>query len=339
MNSVRIDVLIATYGRWRLLERSVRSLIAAAQSQTHFQIRILICIGGGDTASVEAVSRIQTDMPSADIFTVSFPERLGAAEARNRLLPHAAAEWLYFIDDDAYVGRDFFNRFYEQSTFTPHAACIGGPNLTPPASSPFQTATGIVLSSRFGAAKSRNRYTPHKLDMFLCREESLILCNLFVRARAMENRRFPVQLASNEENWLLLDLQAIGAELVYASNLAVWHERRGRLTQLISQIHIYGIGRGQVLRLRPWSCRYFHIVPALVVCFSAAALFLAPWWPLLFKLWLDFAMAYAGLLTLALIRRARAPSGISAPLFLSAPLFPLVHISYGLGILRGLNKP
>jgi glycosyltransferase involved in cell wall biosynthesis len=330
----KIDIVIATRGRPWLLEKCLTSLKFAIPSQADFQIQILLCISGGDDSSRAVAESFQSELPLLLHLERPF---LNAAAARNKLIPYFSADWLFFIDDDAFVENDFFSIFKRCLDAEPDAVCIGGPNFTPRASSSFQHASGAVLSSRFGAAKSSVRYASDKPKRFGCGEESLILCNLFVRADIMTGRRFPEGLASNEENWLLLDLMKSGHSLTYQPELFVWHERRPKLNLLTLQIHRYGIGRGQLLRYRPEALRLFHLVPAAAVAFTLVSLIAFPWVSIFFRIWLLCLAGYTAAWLIALLRvRTTVPTRTQIYL-IGGFLFPLIHVAYGLGILRGLN--
>lgn len=262
-------------------------------------------------------------------------ESLSPARARNYLLSKSTAEWRLFIDDDAFVEPDFFERFFQVLEQSPSAGVIGGPNLTPAGSSLIQRATGVALSSRFGAWSCSARYAPRLPLTVSCDERILISCNLFVRREAMEDLQFPLALKSNEENWVLQDLMCRRQLMVYAPQLFVWHHRRGSLEALAAQMHTYGIGRGQNLRRRPWTARFFYVVPALTVVLTAVAVAGLPWRSELVWIWIALAIAYV-VLWVAASTRLRSRGEDRRARFVGAALFPVIHLAYGLGVLRGL---
>lgn len=332
-----MDVIIATKYRADWLERSVQSIVDASRADERFKIRVLVCASGGDEQALERLRYLSARNKSVEIKWLSFKESLSPAIARNRLLPLSAGDWLFFIDDDAFVEEDFFSKFLALASANPHAAVIGGPNLTPPRSSLFQSACGAALTSRFGAASSRVRYASRFPRNSGCGEEALILCNLFIKREAMDRLYFRESLTSNEENWLLQDLSWRGHLMVYEPKLYVLHERRATVDQFVRQIHRYGRGRGQILRLRPQTLRLFHLLPALCVLFSFAAAVSLPWFPVLAKIWLVLFLGYGAVFSIATFRLRKIGENNLPVCLLGGLLFPLIHVTYGLGVLRGLS--
>jgi glycosyltransferase involved in cell wall biosynthesis len=323
--SLSIDIIVPTQNRSSLLRRCLLSLFAAARN-AEISVRVLVCASGADPGTRREAEKLQS--LGIPVYFEWVEKPLSAAASRNRLLKYARAEWLFFIDDDAYVDPDFFLRFLNALENFAEADVIGGPNLTPPNSDFFQNVSGTALSSRFAAANSAVRYTIRDAKAFYCGEESLILCDLFVRRHAMADIEFPEHLVCNEENWLLQDLAARKCQMVYAPQIFVWHERRPNLKSFAIQVHRYGIGRGQNLRQRPRTARLFHVLPSACLLVTLAALAAGPTLGWTVWAWLILAGVYSSVLFILAWRLSLA----------AGMLIPLIHFAYGLGVLRGLVK-
>jgi glycosyltransferase involved in cell wall biosynthesis len=332
---LQIDVVIASFLRPQHLHRCLLSVMSAARES--MQIRFLISSSGGNGETSALLARLQDEYPGFEMIHLHSVAPLGAAAARNRALVLAHAEWIYFIDDDAYVDPDFLEKFLELAKSSPMAAVIGGPNLTDRMSSPFQRASGAVLGSRFAASHSATRYALKRGHRrFICGEESLISCSLFVRGRALKGLSFAEHLQSNEENWLLQDLQLAGHFFLYDASLYVWHERRPNVKLFTLQVYRYGVGRGQNMRGRPLTARYFHLLPSLSLLLTSICLAISPWSPRLLELWLGLFVLYALTGMAAVLRLEFHERGSLRLRVMSGFLFPIIHVSYGLGVLRGL---
>lgn len=315
---LRIDVVIATQFRPQMLRRCLESLVTAAKGCS---LRFIVSSSGSD----EGYHEVFYDFPAIHIHSTN---PLNAAAARNRALPFLQSEWVYFIDDDAHVEREFFSVFSKIALENPDSAVIGGPNLTCKEATEFQKTSGAVLASRFAASRCALRYTRKHPQQKRTGELSLISCNLFVKRKALEGLRFPENLRSNEENWLMQDLKANGHAFLYDPNLYVWHERRGNLYLFASQIYRYGFGRGQNMRLRPATAKLDFIVPsaALLIALFVLSINWLPWGGIFFA-------GYFATLSIAVLRLEL--SSLSSRLK-GAALIPLIHVCYGCGVLRGL---
>jgi hypothetical protein len=237
-------------------------------------------------------------------------------------LQSTRAEWIYFIDDDAYVDENFF-LIWSRSPLKREYDALGGPNLNPPRSNAFQEAASRALASPFATYFSSARYVAGR-PAGPCSEESLILCNLFVRRQRLTDEPFLGELICAEENWMLQNLERTGARIGYDPDLAVWHERRPDLTAFLRQVFKYGFGRGQIFRRRPSGLRWAHVLPALCLLYTVALAVIRPSGDVAW-IWLTPYFIYAGI-CLWFMRRCG---------FRAALLFPLIHSAYGGGLIWG----
>ena len=81
-----------------------------------------------------------------------------------------------------------------------------------------------------------------------------------------------------------------------------------------------------------------HVVPALTVLFTLAALVLSPWYPVFLKFWALLLFIYLLSAVVATVRLKRWSAQSFRVCLLSSVLFPFIHVFYGLGVLRGLAE-
>jgi glycosyltransferase involved in cell wall biosynthesis len=333
-SATKITAVIVTWRRPDWLERCVRSLLeAAAAAPVDLEVRV--GVNGPDAASLAVAERLR-ESAARVAEPRGIAPALSPAAARNLMLAEApsAGEWILFIDDDAYVGADYFQAFLRARAAWPDAAVIGGPNLTPPGSSPLARAAGAVLASRLATYLSVSRYRRRGRTR-PCGEESLILCNLFARRDRLPPAPFPPDFFCGEENWMMQTVAASGGRLVHAPDLGVWHERRARLAPLARQIFAYGSGRGRNLRRRPRTVRLPHVLPSACLLYGALAvpIALARGGPAIS--WAAAPVAAYGVLVAATAWRARRAAGAAPAWLWMPPLFLLVHVAYGAGVIAG----
>jgi glycosyltransferase involved in cell wall biosynthesis len=332
-----VSALIISAGRPQWLKRCVQSLVQQSGPET--PLRIEIAINGPDAESEQAARWLTQNFPQQSIRVERLQARLTPAEARNRMLPNLAGEWVLFIDDDAYIEPDYFETFRRTLARFPEAVAIGGPNLTPPGSTVFQEAAGEALCSRLATFTSVSRYRPTG-DARTGSDTELILCNLFVRLDLLreladtEDGVFPPDFKCAEENWLLQSLAAEGLKIVYEPRLCVRHERRGRPREFATQVYKYGYGRGQNIRRRPETLRAVHLLPSF--CLALTILTLMKWL-LLGGFEPAFRVLTAAYVMLCVVAAARVTRDFRR-FWIILFLFPLIHASYGAGVLRGFGS-
>ena len=279
--------------------------------------------GDPDVAAV-----VRPRFPDAIIASVA---RSNPGAARNVLVQQARGDILLFIDDDVVVPPEMFARLGAIVAANPDDAVFGGPNDTPPGSTFFETVQGAVLASIVATGPVRRRYGAHPAGAG--DERHFILCNLAVRRAAM--LAFPPNLVCAEENALLAEMHERGMTMLYDPELAVFHDRRPTFVGFARQMHKYGVGRGQVLvRNRAASTPAFFVPSALVLYLvaSPALVLLDRRLGLPVVAWLAATLGAAGRVGLSLRRRRLQGAA------LAAVLVPTIHLSYGVGVLRGAFK-
>ncbi len=295
-----------------MLRRALGSVDRARKLAPSLDVSVYVLVNGDDPDARE-ILRGSPCRP----FAFELSEPVSPAQARNLVLRSVREEWVFFLDDDAYLPDEGLAEFERERARWPRAAAFGGPNLTPPSAPVFEQAIGRALSCRLATWFSVSRYRKQGTDR-KCGEESLMLCNLFVRRSELDSDPFPASFVCAEENWLLQTLSRKGSTLVHSPGLAVLHDRRPSWPTLAKQVFRYGFGRGQNLCLRPTTARLGYFIPTF--CVVSAPLFLAR------GEWRPFA-AYALLCLIGgwTVRSLRA-----------VPIFPLIHVSYGFGLIAGL---
>ena len=204
---------------------------------------------------------------------------------------------------------------------------VGGPAVTSPSDNGLAQAEGYVLSSFMmgGALSARYRQaTTVESDDF--HSVNLVAWKKVVQeVGGWDEKYWP-----GEDTLFGLAMKKAGFRQLLASDVLVYHHRRQRVVQYLSQIGSFGTHRGYFAKKFPeTSRRVGYSVPTLLVL----ALLLGPevavfaswfWWVYL-----------AGLATyfVSLIVAAGRSRGNRFMVFV---LIPLTHLAYGLGFIRGL---
>ncbi len=347
---MNVSVVIVTFRRTAWLRRCITSLLEAAALEPSVRLTIHVGINGAiQDSETEVVLEILKNKIEADqknhlrptqiqpIEVLKSAQRKTPATIRNSILEQVTADWIFFIDDDAYVESDHFRHFCYVRAVQPTAAVVGGPNLTAYPSNAFQRASGLALASRMATGFTVSRYSCFG-TIRKCGDEALILCNLFVRADQLPSRPFPESFLCNEENWLLQSLFRKGVEMIHDPRLFVWHERRATIWQLALQTFRYGIGRGWHLRLRPHSLRAAYLIPSFCFLFGLYAVLRFLLQAAIDPLFCVFATLYiAGCLSVV-ISKARQKQERFSTLLVALFCFPTIHITYGIGVIIGACK-
>jgi succinoglycan biosynthesis protein ExoA len=288
-------------------------------------VSIIIPVKPG--GAVRALDGLRNVEYHENFFEVLVVEGTCPSRQRNQAAREAQGQILYFLDDDSLVSADFLKRavrHFGKDT----VAVVGGPSLTPEGDPPLRQAFGLALASPFGAGSVCNRYRRHGV----CREtgdHELILCNLGISASAFsEAGGFDERLYPNEENELLVRLRRSGWKLLHDPELAVYRSQRPTFSAFVRQLFGYGRGRAQQILLGG-GCGIVSFVPVFFLLYLLSLPFFhlpVYYLPLLCYLLMVIIGAF----------RAAAASGKTIPAFFLPLLFPVLHLSYGAGLLYGL---
>lgn len=333
-NVESVTLVTLTYQRPLLLRKCLSS-ISSLQLPSNIQFSVIIGINGTDPESQDIVQDFCLRTKSFPVQTLASNFQQTPAAFRNQLVKLASASWIYFVDDDVELNPQILQAFGSSLAKFPGASIIGGPNLTPPSSSLFEEASGLAFASKFGSYLSHARYRPVG-DIRPSGEESLILCNLFVKSEAARSAPFPAHFVCCEESWVVDQLKRAGHQAIYNPQLAVFHQRRASAFTLARQVYRYGFGRGQMTRANAKSSRLAHFVPALSFLYALILFPLVAVSKISTSFFMVPVVCYIGLAAFSSLGATTSPQPRAFARILTAFLFPLVHFFYAMGFVGGM---
>jgi succinoglycan biosynthesis protein ExoA len=276
---------------------------------------------GGTVKALDALRDIDYPSQAVEIFVA---EGKCPSRQRNTAVAAANGDILYFLDDDSMTLPMFLTKavgHYGDST----VAAVGGPSLTPVSDPLLRQAFALALSSRFGSGSVRNRYRKTG-GVRETADNELILCNLCMRSDVFRSfGGFDERLYPNEENELMVRIRKNGLKLICDPDLAVYRSQRKTFPAFVRQIFGYGRGRGRQTLISGISsfASFVPVVFLLYLLFLPLADKPVYYLPLLCYLVMDFYYA----------ARESAGAGKASLAPLLCCLFPVLHISYGAGII------
>ncbi|MBI4386897.1 MAG: glycosyltransferase family 2 protein [Elusimicrobia bacterium] len=252
----QLSFVVITYRRPELLMRCLESLDRARGTEA---VEVWAGFNGFDASHAPLKAWIEERYPYMRVLEL---ERVSRPAARNRVVKETCGRIICFLDDDTEIPEGFAERLVRKFERYPRVLAMGGPNIGPADAAPFERAVDFLLRSPWGAGPTRIRHRPGETEQTLpgwC----FTLSNLAVRREVFERHGlfFSEDCASAEENLLLFRIEGVGGALLYASDLYVFHRRRGRLGAFCLQAFTSGRGRGQITRSAPGTFQYFVLIP------------------------------------------------------------------------------
>jgi succinoglycan biosynthesis protein ExoA len=187
-------------------------------------------------------------------------------------------------------------------------------------------AIAIASSTPFGVGGARHHYVVEAEDvdtvfMGLCRRETYL--------------RFPFDesMVRNQDDELSYRLLDAGGRIVCDPTIQSVYRNRSSLSGLWRQHFDYGRWKVLVLRAHPGQVRPRHVVPVVLVTTLAAGAVLAPISRTVRTLLIAELGLYAAATGVAAVRYGSGRPLRAAALL--AAVYPVLHLSYGTGMLRG----
>jgi glycosyltransferase involved in cell wall biosynthesis len=310
------SVLIVTHDREELLSKCLDSL-----KSTREDWELIIVVNGGQLSS-ELTQKVKSIAPNFSL--IENQAQLPPGKARNLGLSETKGQWIFFLDDDAYLLPSYWEELFPLLS-NPKIDVLGGPDVPPPHMNSFSLSLALSLSSPFCTGPTFGRHKPLGQRLRTADEEILSSCNLWVRKSALWDRPFPEDYLRGEETVFLTSLKQKGRGLFYHPKLKVAHFRRSKWSLLFKPTFYAGFYRSKSMRLKLHKKNELFWLPALFVLFHSLIFFDS-------LIFFYFARMYLSVILFMGLTLAMRVKKIS--LF---PLIALIHylvvFIYGLGFL------
>ena len=288
----------------------------------------------------------ELDYPKKE-FHVVVVKGKNPSENRNKGAKKSTGEIIGFLDDDANLDKNFLKNVENFFNEYPLVDVVGGPQLTPNDDTGFAKISGYALCSRFGAAGACNRYRKGDLNLN-ADEDSITSANLFVRKQVMDKISFDTNLFPGEDPKFIEDVKEAGFRVAYSPDFVVYHRRRPTVKGLIKQIFNYGKVRPKKESFFRTLKRPFFLIPSLFVIYLAVLIISSLFNPVITggvigvdRPILNFLFIPLGLyLILAIIFSfIDSVNNKDFKSLLVLPfIYPVIHLSYGIGMIWGYMR-
>lgn len=205
----------------------------------------LILVANGHPLPEQILVKAQEMTPQFKL--LSSESQLTPGRARNFALEHALGEWIFFLDDDAYIRQGYWERVRPLLQDN-KIDVLGGPDSPALGMSAFSLALALALSSPFCTGTTFSRHRSFGTSLQHADEKKLTSANLWVRKKALGEVRFPEDFIRAEETVFLQKLKLQGRAFYYHPLLVVGHFRRSRLKDLWRPSFYAGFFRSKLMK-------------------------------------------------------------------------------------------
>ncbi len=314
-----VTVVMPCLNEHRYIEACLRG--ALAQEYPADRVEVLVADGGSTDATRAIVARIAAEDPRVAL--VDNPGRLQSA-GMNEAVRRARGDVVVRMDVHAEYAPDYVRRSVEVLERT-GADNVGGAARTR-SDAPFQRAVCAALDSPLGVGGSKYRNPDNEGWV-----ES-VFNGAFRRSVFETVGLYDPHAITNEDAELNQRIHDAGGGVYLSREVVVHYLPRDRMGALARQYFKYGQGRARttlkhrrLLSIRP-------LVPFLMVVAGAVLVATSP-----FHRLLPWALGAYGALALVEAVRVGRSGGVRQVLTVWS-IFPVLHVSHGLGFASGLVR-
>ncbi len=279
----------------------------------------LFLVDGGSTDKTqEIIKSYQQD--HEHIYLLDNPDKI-VPFALNKAIPLCKADKIVRIDAHSKYAPDYFEQI--QKTFEKvDADIVGGPTRTA-CKKPFQCAVAHAICTSFGVGNSQ----VHQIDYEGYSDS--VSFGAWKSEIFAEVGMFDERLVRNQDDEFHYRAKSKGKKIYQNPDIKIWYYPRSDIKGLFRQYYQYGLFKPMVLKKVNSEMKLRHLIPSgFLLYFLSLPLALLSW------LWLIPLGLY---LLMDMLFSMRAKGGVKVK-FLALFVYPTIHVSYGLGFLRGLNK-
>ena len=262
---------------------------------------------------------------------------------RNRGIKNSKTELIAFANSHSSFPNDWSKNVREFFEMYPWIDIVGGPQLTPDTNNFFGKISGYALSSKFGAANVSGRYGGGKLKLN-ADETDITSSNLICKKKVFEKIKWNETIYPGEDPKFIEDAKKTGFKVAFSGKIVGYNKRREDVGGFLKQIFNYGLMRTKKENFLKTLKMPLFLVPSVFVLYLV---FLIEFGVVNFSVTGNFVEGglKGSILILPLVLYTFLSllfAGIESvknknlkAVFVLPFVFPLIHISYGIGMLWG----
>ncbi|MCB9437850.1 MAG: glycosyltransferase family 2 protein [Anaerolineales bacterium] len=319
-----ISVIMPIRNEADYIEQSLTAVLQ--QDYSSSQMEVIIVDGMSTDETRDIVAQVAVRYPSIPVVILDNPKHI-VPTGMNIALAQAKGEIIVRVDGHCKIAPDYVSRCVAHLQ-KGDSVGVGGPIETM-SETPSGETIALAMQSSFGVGGSAFR-TVKDRAMFV----DTIAFPAYTRKAIEHAGLYDEELMRNQDDEYNYRLRALGYKILLTPDVRSQYYSRTSLRKLWRQYFQYGYYKVRVLQKHPAQMQLRQFVPPIFVAVLVGGAILAPLIPILLWLWLMVIGLYA---TVNILASLRIASQTHWRHFTLLPLtFATLHLSYGLGFLKGL---
>lgn len=303
-----------------------RCLRSVAENGYPGKLEIIVVDGMSHDGTREVLRELEAR--NVDLRIVDNPSKTTPI-AMNLGLQSARGDVVLIVGAHCELGPGYISTSTRQLLSYKGIACVGGRTIPRAAGGPIQQAIAAVLGSGFGVGNSY-----YKMPGSRVREVDTVAFGAYRREVFEKLGGFDERLVRNQDIEFNFRVRRAGYKILLDPSIQVYYSPRRSIRAFWRQNFANGFWNIITWRLVPWSLSWRHFVPLFFVSWLIVFGTLGVFTSVARVLFWTAIGAYGTLDVLESVRIAA--KGRRASLAASCLVFPILHLSYGVGSLCGI---
>lgn len=316
----RVTIIIPARNEKSYIEECLDSFVS--QTYPKELLEVFVCDGMSSDGTREIVKNYEEKY--SNIRLIDNPG-LTAPKGMNAGIKSSSADIIIIFGAHAYADRDFVANNVKALT-DENIGCSGGPIETISENDKGR-AIALAMSSPFGVGNALFRYSKKKTYV------DTVAFGAYWKRVLDDTGYFDEELVRNQDDELNLRVTEKGYKILLSPDIKSYYYSRPSYKKLWRQYFQYGFWKVRVMQKHGRTASLRHIVPLMFVLFNIFGLLLGIFFKYILFAWASVMIVY--LLCDLLFSLKAGKNNIKYAVYIM-PVFPILHLSYGLGFLEGL---
>lgn len=320
-NITTVSVVIPCKNEIGYINKCLDSFVNQSYSKDLYEV--LVCDGLSTDGTQDVVRKYQETYKNIKLV---LNEGMTAPKGMNLGIRKSTSDVIIIFGAHAYADKDFIKKNVEFLKKDSNIGCVGGPIETLNSSNKGK-AIALAMSSPFGVGNALFRYANKETYV------DTVAFGAYRRSVLEEIGYFDEELVRNQDDEINYRVVKHGYKILLSPEIKSYYYSRDSLKKLWKQYFQYGFWKVKVMQKHGKTASIRHLVPMSFVLTNVLGFLLGMFFKPIFILWIIELVTY---LLGDLIFSFKVSKGEKGVLKYVPVIFPILHISYGIGFLEGL---
>ncbi|KEZ85453.1 succinoglycan biosynthesis protein exoa [Clostridium sulfidigenes] len=316
-----VSIVIPCRNEKKYIGKCIDSFLKQTYPKNLYEI--LICDGMSIDGSREIIKKYESNYENVKLID---NKELTAPKGMNCGIKYSNSNIIIIFGSHAYADEKFVENNVKLLYKDMEIGCVGGPIETISENQVGQ-AISLAMSSPFGVGNALFRYAQHEVFV------DTVAFGGYRKEVLNEIGYFDEELVRNQDDELNFRVIKNGYKILLSPCIKSVYYSRGSLKKLWKQYYQYGFWKVRVMQKHGKTASIRHLIPMMFVLGNVLGILLSILFKPIFYIW----MSVLGIYIISDLFESFKITKQKRKLFkYISIIFPILHISYGIGFLEGL---